>query len=55
MTTTHHTGSCHRGAVRYEVELDRDKAAMQCNCSMCGRTGSLLQFVPANTFDGRSL
>src|SRR5258705_3682304 len=50
MTTTHHPGSCHWGPVRYEVDLDRDKPAIQCNCSMCSRTGSLLLFVPAGTF-----
>ena len=47
--TTHH-GGCHCGAVRYEVELDLDTPAISCNCSICGRSGSLLQFVPASAF-----
>ena len=46
---THH-GSCHCGAVEYRVELDRDQPAIQCNCSMCGRSGTLLQFVPEAKF-----
>ncbi len=43
-------GSCHCGAVRYTVELDRNPAALSCNCSMCGRAGTLLSFVPASRF-----
>jgi hypothetical protein len=43
-------GSCHCGAVRYRVSLDLTKPAIQCNCSMCGRTGTLLQFVPPDSF-----
>jgi len=38
-------GSCHCGQVRYEVEGEVD-SGMACNCSMCGRRGSLLWFVP---------
>lgn len=43
-------GGCHCGAVRYSVELDPEAAAISCNCSMCGRSGTLLQFVPADKF-----
>lgn len=43
MTT--HTGSCHCGSVAFEVEGEID-SALACNCSMCGRRGSLLWFVP---------
>lgn len=43
-------GGCHCGAVRYSVELDPEAAAISCNCSMCGRAGTLLQFVPADKF-----
>lgn len=50
MAETHHTGSCHCGAVRYHVDLDLEKPAIQCNCSICARTGSLLRFVPADAF-----
>ena len=38
-------GSCHCGKVAYEVEGEVD-SALDCNCSMCGRRGSLLWFVP---------
>jgi hypothetical protein len=43
-------GGCHCGAVRYTVELERNPAAISCNCSMCRRAGSLLSFVPATRF-----
>jgi hypothetical protein len=47
---TKHTGSCHCGAVRYTVELDLSQPVISCNCSMCGRSGTLLAFVPAENF-----
>jgi hypothetical protein len=43
MTT--HTGSCHCGQVRFEVEGEID-GALDCNCSICRRKGSLLWFAP---------
>lgn len=43
-------GGCHCGAVRYSVELDPEATAIACNCSMCGRSGTLLQFVPEAHF-----
>lgn len=43
-------GSCHCGAVRYEVNLDLEPPVVACNCSMCGRSGTLLSFVPAAEF-----
>jgi hypothetical protein len=43
MTT--HTGSCHCGAVAFEVDGEID-GGLACNCSMCSRRGSLLWFVP---------
>jgi hypothetical protein len=43
-------GGCHCGAVRYEVTLDPDGTPLSCNCSMCGRSGALLQFTPAASF-----
>jgi len=48
--TKTYSGGCHCGAVRYEVELDLAKPVISCNCSMCGRVGSLLTFVPAANF-----
>ncbi len=37
-------GSCHCGAIAFEVEGEID-GALSCNCSMCRRKGSLLWFV----------
>jgi len=45
-----HNGSCHCGAVRYSVEIDLDAPAITCNCSMCGRSGAILQFVTPDKF-----
>lgn len=40
-------GSCHCGRIVFEVETDGEiRSAMSCNCSICQRKGSLLQFVP---------
>ena len=44
-----HTGGCQCGKVRYEVEADITEV-MSCNCSRCGRIGSLLTFVPTSKF-----
>src|SRR6476646_1126176 len=38
-------GSCHCGAVAFEVEGEMS-GATACNCSICQRKGSLLWFVP---------
>lgn len=42
-------GGCHCGKVRYEVEMDL-KNAISCNCSICLKRGSLLDFVPESRF-----
>jgi hypothetical protein len=40
-------GSCHCGKIAFDVEFDGEiKSALSCNCSICQRKGSLLQFVP---------
>ena len=44
-----HKGSCHCGAVRYEVTADFTES-MRCNCSHCKRKGFLLAFVPVDAF-----
>jgi len=44
---TMHTGSCHCGAVRYEVDGQFEKL-LECNCSHCSRKGLLLFFVPSD-------
>jgi hypothetical protein len=40
-------GSCHCGAVTYQVEADIN-SALSCNCSICRRKGYLLSFVPGS-------
>ena len=45
-----HTGSCHCGAVRLEVEAPPDIEAYECNCSLCRRTSFLHLIVPASRF-----
>lgn len=42
-------GSCHCGAVAFEVEA-AIADALACNCSICNRAGYLLTFVGADKF-----
>ncbi len=42
-------GSCHCGAVSYEVTTALAQV-IDCNCSICSRTGSLLTFVAEDQF-----
>lgn len=42
-------GGCHCGKVSFEVEMDL-KNALSCNCSICLKLGSLLDFVPETKF-----
>lgn len=54
-TVSHtHRGSCHCGAVRYEVEADLGGPLIACNCSMCGRSGTVLAFVGLDQFESVS-
>jgi hypothetical protein len=39
MDTKTHVGTCHCGAVRFEVELAADARMSRCNCTICRRTG----------------
>jgi hypothetical protein len=45
-----YAGGCQCGKVRYEVKVDLGAPVIACNCSMCGRAGTLLTFVPADQF-----
>lgn len=44
-----HAGSCHCGAVTFEATLSLDNL-VTCNCSLCGRTGNIMAFMPATQF-----
>ena len=46
-------GSCHCGRVAFDVEGTID-SVLACNCSMCGRKGSLLWFVPRDALKLRT-
>jgi hypothetical protein len=48
--TQTYDGGCHCGRVRYQVEMDLSAKVISCNCSMCGKKGTLLSFVPADSF-----
>lgn len=48
MTT--HTGGCHCGRVRFEVEAPAVVDATDCNCSICRKSGFLHLIVPASDF-----
>ncbi|HEX3762508.1 MAG TPA: GFA family protein [Kofleriaceae bacterium] len=36
--------------MRYTVELDLSQPVVACNCSICGRSGSLLTLAPTEKF-----
>lgn len=45
-----HTGGCHCGRVRFEVEAPADIVASQCNCSICTQSGFVGLIVPKERF-----
>jgi hypothetical protein len=49
-TTVTHYGSCHCGAVRFEVDAPARLTALECNCSICRMTGFLHLIVPRSRF-----
>ena len=48
MTT--HTGGCHCGRVRFEVDAPAHIKATDCNCSICSKSGFLHLFVSRDEF-----
>ena len=48
-TPTRHTGGCHCGAVRFEVELD-DSTGTMCNCTICTKLGTVGAIVKPAAF-----
>lgn len=49
MLTTH-SGGCHCGAVRFEVDLPDAFEVEDCNCSICAMSGNTHVIVPASRF-----
>jgi hypothetical protein len=45
-----HTGSCHCGAVRFEVEADLREGAARCNCSVCTKISMTGRIVKPSAF-----
>ena len=43
-------GSCHCGAVRFQVEAPQTLEVEQCNCSICTKSGFLHLIVPLSRF-----
>lgn len=44
-----HPGSCHCGAVRFEVEIDA-RSGNRCNCSVCTKVGATTDYVKPEAF-----
>lgn len=49
-TLKRHRGSCHCGAVRFEIDAPDRILAQRCNCSICAKSGFLHLIVPASRF-----
>jgi hypothetical protein len=47
--TRTYEGGCHCGRVRYRIETSLTQA-VECNCSICSKRGTLLTFVKAPQF-----
>jgi hypothetical protein len=45
-----HRGSCHCGAVRYEVEFDLGSGVGRCNCTICTKIAALGGSVKPDAF-----
>lgn len=45
-----HSGTCHCGAVRFEVDADLAEGGGRCNCSVCTKTGPFSRLVKPDAF-----
>jgi len=43
-------GSCHCGAIRFEVQAPEELEVERCNCSICNKSGFLHLIVPLSKF-----
>ena len=50
MSDITHSGGCHCGRVRFEVDAPADIVASRCNCSICNMTGFLHLIVSRDKF-----
>lgn len=50
MAIEHFAGSCHCGAVTYEVDLDLAEGTMKCNCSLCTKIRAWIVIVKPDAF-----
>ena len=44
------SGGCHCGKVRFEAEVPREAEVIDCNCSICAKTGFRHLIVPHGDF-----
>ena len=44
-----HTGSCHCGSIKFEIESDLEKI-VQCNCSICIKRNAKMIMIPKDNF-----
>jgi len=44
------SGGCHCGAVRFEADVPREVTVLDCNCSICAKTGFRHLMVPHAKF-----
>jgi hypothetical protein len=45
-----HSGGCHCGRVKFQVEAPEEIEAIECNCSVCSKSGFLHLIVPESRF-----
>lgn len=45
-----YAGSCHCGAIRFEIEAAEDLEVSDCNCSICSKAGFLHLILPKSKF-----
>jgi len=45
-----YNGSCHCGAIKFEIDAPADLEVDDCNCSICNKTGFLHLILPLSQF-----